>query len=457
MKATRAGCSVMIRTATLYSFSKSGLTLPAYAWNVNRSVDLTPIKVKWKSLWNKFTCYTVEFEHRDGESKEELQARKDEVSRQVREAHGLEQSFSARSDETGDVFQPDPAFGAIVSRVLSVGVVERDEEIQRIVGNIFLDILRHLYYNCEVSLANSIWHSVRAECVVRKEGSAPIENAAPLDAFPDDVGDLLTNPGLLSLNPWSLLQLHPNDHGSYNQIWLIDRIMREGILWAGGYSPLYDNGLVVADAENTEIVENATDQLLTHKTKRTILETQIIKQIMAIQYRAALHETSQNDQVNAQAVPTMGSFITFVFFADHTKRVEREINLQKMVAAFDVDGPCLVVTPFDSDMERLPHPALRSMATAWVVKREPDDQEQIETRRNGSLSCEGSLSLNGAQKDCKGKGKGKAISEETDYDMAGCGLNDSNHSPRDIKLSVTRRVRGVWEIMDETLHKYTFI
>lgn len=149
----------------------------------------------------------------------------------------------------------------------------------------------------------------------------------------------------------------------------------------------------------------------------------------------------------------MGSFITFVFFADHTKRVEREINLQKMVAAFDVDGPCLVVTPFDSDMERLPHPALRSMATAWVVKREPDDQEQIETRRNGSLSCEGSLSLNGAQKDCKGK----TISEETDYDRAGCGLNDSNHSPRDIKLSVTRRVRGVWEIMDETLHKYTFI
>lgn len=106
MKATRAGCSVMIRPATLYSFSESGLTLPAYAWNVNCSVDLTPIKVKWGSLWNKFTCYTVEFEHRDGESTEELQARKDEVSRQVREAHGLEQSFSARSDETGDVFQP---------------------------------------------------------------------------------------------------------------------------------------------------------------------------------------------------------------------------------------------------------------------------------------------------------------------------------------------------------------
>lgn len=228
MKATRAGCSVIIRTATLYSFSECGLTLPAYAWNINRSVDLTPIKVKWESLWNKLTCYTVEFEHRDGESKEELQTRQDEVSRQVREAHGLEQSFSGRSDETGDVFQPDPAFGAIVSRVLSVEVVERDEEIQRIVGNIFLDILRHLHYNCEVSLANSIWHSVRAECVVRKEGSSPVEDAAPLGAFPDDVGDLLTNPGLLSLNPRSLLQLHLNDHGTYNQIWLIDRIMREG-------------------------------------------------------------------------------------------------------------------------------------------------------------------------------------------------------------------------------------
>lgn len=301
-----------------------------------------------------------------------------------------------------------------------MGVVERDEEIQRIVGNIFLDILRHLYYNCEVSLANSIWHSVRAECVVRKEGSAPFGNAAPLDAFPDDVGDLLTNPGLLSLNPWSLLQLHPNDHGTYNQIWLIDRIVREGILWAGGYSPLYDNGLVVADAENTEAVENATDQLLTHKKQSTILETQIIKQIMAIQYRVTLHETSQDDQVNAEAGPTMGSFITFMFFADHTKRAEREISLQKMVAAFDVDGPCLVVTPFDSDMERLPHPALRSMATAWVVKREPGDQEQIETRRNGSLSCEGSVSLDGAQKDCKGKGKEKAVLEETDYDILQC-------------------------------------
>lgn len=180
---------------------------------------------------------------------------------------------------------------------------------------------------------------------------------------------------------------------------------------------------------------------------------------MAIQYRAALHETGQEDQVNAEAVPTMGSFITFVFFADHTKRAEREINLQKMVAAFDVDGSCLVVTPFDSDMERLPHPALRSMATAWVVKRELDDKEQIETQCNGSLSCEGSLSLNGAQKDCKGKGKGKekAVLEESDYDIAGCGLKDSDHSPRDIKLSVTHRVRGVWEITDESLHKYTFV
>ena len=456
MEATRAGCSVAIRTAALYSFSESGLTLPAYTWNVNRSVDLTPIKVKWESLWNKFTCYTVEFEHRDGESMEELQARKDEVSRQVREAHGLEQ-FSARSDDQmGDVFRPDPAFGAIVSRVLSVGVVERDEEIQRIVGDIFLDILRYLYYNCEVSLANSIWHSVRAECVARKEGSAPIGNDA-LDAFPDDIGDLLTNQRLLSLNPWSLLQLHPNDRGNYNQIWLIDRIMREGILWAGGYSPLYDDGEVPGDAENTEVVENATDQPLTHKEQRTILGTQIVKQILAIQYRAALHETSQDDHVNAEAVPTMGSYITFMFYADPIKRAERHLNLQSKVAAFDVDGPCLVVTPFDSDMERLPHPARRSMSTAWVVERVPDDQEQIETRRNGNLGGEGSLSLDGAQKDCKGKGKGKAVLEETDYDMAGCELNDSNRFPRDIKLSVTRRVRGVWEIMDETLHKYTFV
>ena len=38
------------------------------------------------------------------------------------------------------------------------------------------------------------------------------------------------------------------------------------------------------------------------------------------------------------------------------------------VSVFDVDGPCLVATPYDAEMERLPRPKIRSMRTAWIVE-----------------------------------------------------------------------------------------
>lgn len=45
---------------------------------------------------------------------------------------------------------------------------------------------------------------------------------------------------------------------------------------------------------------------------------------------------------------------------------EAEVKCAQRVSVFDVDGPCITATPFDSDIdsdiERLPHPEDRSMS-----------------------------------------------------------------------------------------------
>lgn len=39
---------------------------------------------------------------------------------------------------------------------------------------------------------------------------------------------------------------------------------------------------------------------------------------------------------------------------------ERKARFRPQVTAFDVDEPCLVATPYDSNMERLPRSIVRS-------------------------------------------------------------------------------------------------
>lgn len=48
--------------------------------------------------------------------------------------------------------------------------------------------------------------------------------------------------------------------------------------------------------------------------------------------------------------------------------VQKEGRLAARVSTFDVDGPCLVATSFDQEMERLPRPSIKALSSGWVVE-----------------------------------------------------------------------------------------
>lgn len=75
----------------------------------------------------------------------------------------------------------------------------------------------------------------------------------------------------------------------------------------------------------------------------------------------------------------IGSFVKLLYdlnsnhFSD-----ESEEMLCRRAATFDVDGPCEVVTPFDSELEILPRPNFRSTSQSWVIERVEDESVRSE-------------------------------------------------------------------------------
>jgi hypothetical protein len=80
---------------------------------------------------------------------------------------------------------------------------------------------------------------------------------------------------------------------------------------------------------------------------------------------------------------------------NHVWDEEGEMRRRQMVAAFDVDEACLVATPFDSDMKRLPHPEDKGMSVCWIVERmdREEEKECVEIEAARVLECDESDDL----------------------------------------------------------------
>jgi len=101
--------------------------------------------------------------------------------------------------------------------------------------------------------------------------------------------------------------------------------------------------------------------------KEPIMERQQNRQYMARLVKASLLSGKSNTIHS-------GSFDSHNPDPGYTGE-EAEAERFKKVAVFNVDGPCLVVTPYDSDREWLPRSADRSMDICWVIERVGNDEE----------------------------------------------------------------------------------
>jgi hypothetical protein len=87
--------------------------------------------------------------------------------------------------------------------------------------------------------------------------------------------------------------------------------------------------------------------IITHRVLNTVVEEAGHKADRSTvddpgAYVALIHDVSDGDKVNS--------------------------TLKSRRAFFDVDEPCLVLTPFNTNLEALPRPETRSMSLSWVVQ-----------------------------------------------------------------------------------------
>jgi len=268
----------------------------------------------------------------------------------------------------------DPTLtGMVNANIVRVTSEERD-----LIRHIIIGILRHLHDKGDRALANSIWHSLRHDALPDHENGEPKN-------LPDDVGDLLLAEELLR-NPWLLIDLDCDRYDSFYQIWLLDRAIEEGFLWVGYYIDANGESLVktseipdnqvwpwLGRLRNILPFQNKDDQ---PAKKESIMERRQLGQWGAGTAKAILL-LGKNDTIYS------GSFDSHNPDLDcfYTGGEETEAERFRKVAVFDMDGPCLVATPFDSDKEWLPRPEDRSMDICWVIEHVGNDEEEPGSRQ----------------------------------------------------------------------------
>lgn len=373
---------ISLRTLNFYRISEQGLTCPAYLWDVNRIVDLTPVKFKYQGDWAALKCFKVTM--REDEAEEDFRKRAKEISRRISQRN----ERLRQGDSEGWSPDDDPT----VSGKLYANTVDNDKLARETVGNILVEILRHLHAEDEIALANSIWQSIRVD-----ELFEPGSNH-----LPDDVGDLILRDDLIR-TPWQLFQLEHDRHESYNQVWLIDRIMQYGSVWVGHYlkrdcdcenfkgktEPLVPSS--IEPPESSQEMETPFPY-----REETIIGRQFLKQLMVSLFKSFGREHHFNGILNLGSLVGLSIVLSSEIWSE-----EAEARRAQRVSVFDVDGPCTIAIPYDSDNERLPHSKDRSMSICWIV--EPVNQKENEIQQKTDIAN----SPNDGEPDIDGRVAGK--------------------------------------------------
>lgn len=422
--------------APLRSFTARGFGLPAHIYEVCREVDMTQIKLRFINLWQKMTTTRVSFYRTQGESQPQFEER---VKRQ-------RDLFSTA------VSSPPTEPGVEVKRVVTIKFAQSNPLVRTGIATIFFAILRYLHELNETALADSIWHSIRAKKTRNKH-----KDKESFSDLPDNVSQDLFDHPTVRASPWDAIQLLADPFGgTYQHLWIIERIISHGSLWVGGWVPSTALGNVVNVEANTSEVPSevapepesfcATGPVPTPETSdlvdqvdydsddseamiryavamslenkqidegseadsdrdpddepKGILERQALNNAHAAIYAAIRDRRSETGTLYVDPRLDVGLFVSF----HTTGRTEswnwkqEDMHCKHRVATFSVDGPCTVAVPYSHDLEVLPHSQLRGMKLCWKVERSEaeladGDEDTTNTDVEKGLGEEGHISL----------------------------------------------------------------
>jgi hypothetical protein len=443
-----------------------GLQFSAYVWSVSAFANFQPIQERWADTWDSLKCWRIAIERMKGETEEQRNARELAITHRFSESWAielasLEYKFAGRISSDSVIWRGIDNTGVHVSRFLDPRRARHLPAIRDTLTRIIFDILRHATMSLSDTrhaqgLANSLWHSVRAD------GISAI-------GLPDAVSEALFSHKDVLAQPWAALQLDLDpETRSFAQLWFVDRIMEQGGLWYGHYTKSRRFPNLRLEPESPPGSSNSASSSLARRaddgkgkspetnrpdmSKRSILERQLRMQILANMWAAAdLTKPREPDKHRMWGLRNPAAGYAYICaYPDYHNAKGEERRSQNLVSAFDVEGPCLIATPYNADWEMLPRPELRSMSMCWVI-----DPLPIKARSEEDKTLVKRWADNVWGRKSKGKTP-QGIMEEDNPEETKKRKREEDEEDLIPAYRVLRKVKGVWQIMDLPSQEYVF-
>ncbi|KAL8364544.1 hypothetical protein RB595_003702 [Gaeumannomyces hyphopodioides] len=437
-----------------------GLLLPAYIWMVDKELDLSILRDQFSELWHSFKIVIANPIKLEGESKEAMGKRMDLARAHFAKIASDKESSSKFNEELirhGFALPQDSPFwgginpdGVKLEALLDVDSIEHSPRRRESLATIIFVILHYLFKLQDplaAGLANSIWQSLRVAAVSHQRLNLPDTVCEELFAHPDVHND-----------PFSTLQLDRDrtapGRSGYHQTWFVERIMTKGTLWVGSYHPLTfasgsrsRKGKEKADSKLAQAADS-TPHWVKWLDGKSILTRQVWAQVNKDVMSREMLSNPGNVLNNGHTPSDWISFTLMLHSLQFGSATSQEEPSQRLVSAFNVDGPCVVATPFNSAWEMLPHPEIRSMSTCWVVEKVGEEPSKKEPRGLGQFT---------GNKVDKGKRREGEEGENEEKSDNSDSVGPDNTFKLDL-YKVVGKVQGLWElILSMPFQHYRFI
>lgn len=322
------------RTATIgFALTNKALSLSGFLWKVDRFVELSSIKEKYRESWSRLWHSNTKLG---------------------------EQSLQAMGPSY--IFKEGTGAHELAST------------------QIIFEVIELLQKESQIEIADAIWQSV-SNMNWRKM------------RCPESVSDF---PEQLTVEKRKdMFLLEPSQDGFFQQKWLIDRIMIQGGFWVGRLvrrSTDFEYSDGVSTKDNEDVTESVNDQVdcaprksdsvPKHDYFRSVSDYQFWLSLMTKEFENAEmnlddHESMVDDPYGCNvSIGTVMAMVAeaSVMACDPDGRGS-PAYLRQQRALFDIEGDTsghgLVLTPFQKRLETIPRPKSRGMSVSWVVQPIP--------------------------------------------------------------------------------------
>ncbi|KAK2001303.1 hypothetical protein LX36DRAFT_363224 [Colletotrichum falcatum] len=430
----------------------------------------------------------------------------------MEEESRIREQLRRLEESNGGATYRDDGFPGVVFYMTSSSTVKRTGEVGDELGRMVRDILSYLCYSGEKGLATSIWQSLRVAQTSGKStaghGLAPLPDevddaffahpvirdepgaALQIDATRDGnmaqqwLFDRILMQGKLWVGRYissntaghGLLQFQPlatisNDFEGHKRVYadapppfkssrhspkdhtleVVRDLLQQRGMFVFNNAKAGDWTRQLLEPWATEPLSLERSNIISRDVVKSFLAQYLIIQMRSPEAFGRYQDASRASREAAMGWSSgVGAMLHYIDTYVGWDIERQDDRCAARVSAFDVDGPCLVATPFDASRERLPHTEERGMSAGWVVERrgmEVDDAEAqwiraefVRLRR---------LALGGAVRD--------PYEEIPEFEL--------RHVPEDVvdgmtalKLKVLAAVKGTWEVIDPVpFQSYVFI